>query len=136
MEQSLKRELEEDKKVKVEKSKASSSAESKEEDEEEEYEEEDEEEQQQKKKAKVKGSVSEKGDLVFDLNDRKKVTIGEYKGNLLVNIREFYEKDGKQLPGKTGIALTIDQYKVLADLVKDGSIDDAIKSKTKKTKGK
>jgi hypothetical protein len=30
------------------------------------------------------------------------VSVGEFKGKPLVNIREYYEKNGQQLPGNKG----------------------------------
>jgi len=41
--------------------------------------------------------------------------------------KQFYEKDGKTLPGKKGISLTMAQYTALKGMIKDGSIDEQIK---------
>eukprot|EP00246_Nothoceros_aenigmaticus_P000119 TRINITY_DN10178_c0_g1_i1.p2 TRINITY_DN10178_c0_g1~~TRINITY_DN10178_c0_g1_i1.p2 ORF type:complete len:189 (-),score=30.14 TRINITY_DN10178_c0_g1_i1:1232-1798(-) len=63
--------------------------------------------------------------LVCQLTSKRNVTVADWKGTKLVSIREFYEKDGKTLPGK-GISLTRDQWKALKEGFAD--IDGAIKT--------
>ena len=36
------------------------------------------------------------------LNERKRVSVRKFKGKVLIDIREFWEKDGEQLPTKKG----------------------------------
>jgi hypothetical protein len=40
------------------------------------------------------------GDKYWELSKARRVVISEFKGKKMVNIREYYEKDGKSLPGK------------------------------------
>ncbi|KAG6597077.1 RNA polymerase II transcriptional coactivator KELP, partial [Cucurbita argyrosperma subsp. sororia] len=40
--------------------------------------------------------------VICQLSNNRNVTVHEFKGNALVSIRQYYEKDGKQLPGIKG----------------------------------
>ena len=42
-----------------------------------------------------------------------------FRGQVLVSVREFYTKDGEELPGRKGIALTEDQWNSLLSQVDD-----------------
>ncbi|KAL1886984.1 hypothetical protein Cpir12675_006778, partial [Ceratocystis pirilliformis] len=47
------------------------------------------------------------------LSEKRKITLSEFKGATYVNIREYYDKDGVELPGKKGISLNLEQYRTL-----------------------
>jgi hypothetical protein len=34
------------------------------------------------------------------ISDKRRVTLSEFRGKAMISIREYYEKGGKQLPGK------------------------------------
>lgn len=42
------------------------------------------------------------GDEYWELSSAgtRRVTVNEFKGNVMVNLREYYEANGKRLPGK------------------------------------
>lgn len=67
------------------------------------------------------------GEAYFEIGKSKRVTVRQWKKAVLVDIREFYEKDGKELPGKKGISLTLEQYKALKKHILDGSLDAQVK---------
>lgn len=46
----------------------------------------------------------------------RQVSIREFSGRKTVDIRQHFEKDGKVLPGKTGISLSLQQWKKLVEM--------------------
>ncbi|XP_003746678.1 activated RNA polymerase II transcriptional coactivator p15 [Galendromus occidentalis] len=81
----------------------------------------------QKTDEEGKPKKNEAGEYVFELSKMRNVSVKEFKGRVLVNIREFYEdkNSGELRPGKKGIALSADQWNRLKEHMND--IDAAIK---------
>ena len=53
----------------------------------------------------------------WELNKKKRVTVSKFKNTVLVDIREYYEKDGEMLPGNKGVALTMDAWEALKKIL-------------------
>ncbi len=56
----------------------------------------------------------------FEKNSKEEVriSIDDFHGRKLINLRVYYRSDGGQwLPGKQGLALSVDLYRDLADAV-------------------
>lgn len=93
-----------------------------------------EEEEEEKQQVKQEGASNrstvydDSGDLVIcELGKKRKVTIQDFKGRTFVSIREFYTKDGKELPSSKGISLTQEQWLAFKKIVPD--IEQAIQKK-------
>jgi len=67
------------------------------------------------------------GDPYWEISRLRRVTVSSFKGKTMVNVREYYEKDGLELPGKKGISMPVEQFSAIAKLLPD--IEDAIKKK-------
>lgn len=56
------------------------------------------------KKAKVNTTAETKidsnGDRYWEISKMRRLTISSFRGKTQVNVREYYEKDGQELPGK------------------------------------
>lgn len=78
-------------------------------------------------KPESKGKKGPGGDIMFPLSKMRYATVSEFRGKVMVGIREYYMTDDEQLrPGKKGISLTQEQWEALKDNIKD--IDDAVNS--------
>lgn len=53
-----------------------------------------------KRRTGATGNVDANGDHYWEISKMRRVTISSFRGKTLVNIREYYEKDGQELPGK------------------------------------
>lgn len=58
------------------------------------------------KKAKVtsgndaSSKTDSNGDQYWEISKMRRVTVSEFRGKTMVSVREYYEKDGQELPGK------------------------------------
>merc|ERR1711928_6125 len=65
------------------------------------------------------------GEPSWELDRQRILKVRTFKGKVLIDIREYYEKDGKQLPGKKGISLSAAQWQKLKQAIPE--VDEAIK---------
>ncbi|KAJ5178942.1 hypothetical protein N7492_002152 [Penicillium capsulatum] len=82
------------------------------------------------KKPKVNAEnskVDANGDKYWEISKKRRVTLSEFRNNTLINIREYYDKDGQELPGKKGISMSVDQFAALVTLLPD--IEQALSQK-------
>lgn len=55
------------------------------------------------------------GGSYVELGKKKRVTVREFKGSTLIDIREYYGSEGEEKPGKKGISLSVEQWKNLME---------------------
>ncbi|KAI8821712.1 transcriptional Coactivator p15-domain-containing protein [Fimicolochytrium jonesii] len=63
----------------------------------------------------------------LQLEGRKKLSISQFKGKTLIDIREYYldKSSGSEKPGKKGIAIPIESWEIIKSKI--GEIDQAVK---------
>lgn len=67
-----------------------------------------------------KGEITEsEGITYYELNGKIRAYANQYNGKKLVNVREFYSKDGQMLPGSSGVALNKEQFSKLCEVAQD-----------------
>ncbi|URE40834.1 RNA polymerase II transcriptional coactivator [Musa troglodytarum] len=97
-----------------------------EQDREEEEEEAEDEDEGAKKRRRGPKEYNDDGDLIIcRLSSKRRVTLRDFRGKTLLSIREYYMKDGKELPSSKGISLTVEQWEAFRDAVP--AIEAAIK---------
>eukprot|EP00775_Hariotina_reticulata_P004659 gene4659-4912_t len=62
----------------------------------------------------------------LDLGNSRQVTVSEFKGTWYVGVREYYQKDGKMLPGQKGISMSREQWAKLQAAM--GALTDRLQS--------
>ncbi len=87
--------------------------------------------EKEKKKEKKEKKKEENDDIIvgekevaFLLDQRKRVTVHKFKGQLKVDIREYYDDKGEMKPGKKGLSLNLDNWNKLKEFM--DKIDEAI----------
>ncbi|XP_071488483.1 activated RNA polymerase II transcriptional coactivator p15-like [Diadema setosum] len=71
-----------------------------------------------KKPAKKASSDDNDVSSMFSLSRQRFVNVREFRGKVLVDIREYYEPEiGDLKPGKKGISLTVDQWRKLTNQI-------------------
>jgi hypothetical protein len=51
-------------------------------------------------KPSLTAQTDDDGNEYWELSKARRVAVSQFKGNTMINIREYYQNDGKWLPGK------------------------------------
>ncbi|XP_042457438.1 RNA polymerase II transcriptional coactivator KELP-like [Zingiber officinale] len=72
------------------------------------------------KRSRRPKEFDDEGDLILcRLSNKRRVTLQDFRGKTLVSIREYYIKDGKELPSSKGISLSVEQWQAFRNAVPD-----------------
>ncbi len=83
-----------------------------------------EQEQGKRGKVKIEEGTEKDGAIYFELDKLKQVCVKKFKGKSYVDIRTYYEKDGKVLPTQKGVCLNLEQWEQVKEYIV--SIDAAV----------
>ncbi|XP_033634236.1 activated RNA polymerase II transcriptional coactivator p15-like [Asterias rubens] len=78
------------------------------------------------KSPKKKKSGDGPEDHMYPLARQRFVNVREFRGKVLIDIREYYtDNSGELKPGKKGISLTVEQWEKLKDAMED--VNDSVR---------
>ncbi|KAI7789215.1 activated RNA polymerase II transcriptional coactivator p15-like [Triplophysa rosa] len=76
--------------------------------------------------SKSSSSSSNKSDNMFQIGKMRYVSVRDFKGKVLIDIREYWmDQEGEMKPGRKGISLNPEQWNQLKEQMSD--IDDAVR---------
>ncbi|XP_051542110.1 SUB1 regulator of transcription a [Xyrauchen texanus] len=76
--------------------------------------------------ASKSSSSSSKNDNMFQIGKMRYVSVREFKGKVLIDIREYWmDQEGEMKPGRKGISLNPEQWNQLKEQISE--IDDAVR---------
>ncbi|UJR15605.1 hypothetical protein I4U23_002541 [Adineta vaga] len=64
----------------------------------------------------VPSTVGLNGERLYEIGKSRFVSVSQFRGKPYINIREYYDDNGVQKPGKKGISLPGDQWEKLKEL--------------------
>ncbi|OJD22428.1 hypothetical protein ACJ73_06226 [Blastomyces percursus] len=62
-------------------------------------------------------NIDSNGDIYWKISRLRRLTVSSFKGRTMVSVREYYEKDGQELPGKKGISMPLEQFNTMVQLL-------------------
>ena len=80
--------------------------------------------EKEKKKEENEDIIVGEKEVAFLLDKKKRVTVHKFKGQLKIDIREYYEDNGEMKPGKRGLSLNLENWNKLKEFMEQ--IDEAI----------
>ena len=74
----------------------------------------------------VEAGIGAEDAVVCWLDAKWRLAVRQWHNRTLIDVREFYEKDNKKLPGKKGISLSPDEWAIVRDNI--AAVDAAIEA--------
>jgi len=62
-------------------------------------------------------TIGPNGERLYEIGKMRFISVSQFKGKPYINIREYYEDNGVQKPGKKGISLPAEQWEKLKSLL-------------------